>query len=119
MQPRQRSQCVAIASEIRSASRSAVSMSTIRPRGESISSPQRTYVGQVGRQKPQWTQVSITSPEGGRSASTPLQRELRGANPRGAGRPPYPKPEAEKRLPGPAPRGQTPEDTGQGNPVKP
>jgi hypothetical protein len=37
----------------------------IRPRGESISSPHSTYVGQVGRQKPQWTQSAISSAEGG------------------------------------------------------
>src|SRR5919107_1865742 len=37
----------------------------MRPRGESISSPQSTYVGQVGRQKPQWTQSSISSCSGG------------------------------------------------------
>jgi hypothetical protein len=36
-------------------------MSTIRPRGESISSPHSTYVGQVGRQKPQWMQAWIRS----------------------------------------------------------
>ncbi len=58
MQPRQRSQWSAIASEIASVSLRAASMRTIRPRGESISSPQSTYVGQVGRQKPQWTHVS-------------------------------------------------------------
>ena len=32
------------------------SMRWMRPRGESISSRQSTYVGHVGRQKPQWTQ---------------------------------------------------------------
>jgi len=31
---------------------------SIRPRGESGSSPQDTYVGQWGRQNPQWTQSS-------------------------------------------------------------
>ena len=30
----------------------------MRPRGESISSPQLIQVGQTGRQKPQWTQSS-------------------------------------------------------------
>ncbi len=65
MQPRQRSQCSAIASEIASASFRAASMRTIRPRGESISSPQSTYVGQVGRQNPQWTQVSRSAWLGG------------------------------------------------------
>ena len=35
-------------------------MSTMRPRGESISSPHSTYVGHVGRQKPQCTQSSIS-----------------------------------------------------------
>src|SRR4028118_120060 len=37
----------------------------MRPRGESISSPKRTYVGHVGRQKPQWTQSSMRSFSGG------------------------------------------------------
>src|SRR5258706_630051 len=37
----------------------------MRPRGESISSPHRTYVGQAGRQKPQWTQSSINAVSGG------------------------------------------------------
>ena len=34
-------------------------MSRMRPRGESISSPHSTYVGHVGRQKPQCTQSSM------------------------------------------------------------
>ncbi len=33
-------------------------MRSMRPRGESISSPQETQVGHAGRQKPQWTQSS-------------------------------------------------------------
>src|SRR5882757_3594123 len=37
----------------------------MRPRGESISSPHRTYVGHAGRQKPQWTQSSISAVSGG------------------------------------------------------
>ncbi len=36
-------------------------MRWMRPRGESISSLQRTYVGHVGRQNPQWTQSSTYS----------------------------------------------------------
>src|SRR5271155_486099 len=36
----------------------------MRPRGESISSFHKTYVGQTGRQKPQWTHLSIISVEG-------------------------------------------------------
>ena len=56
MQPRQRSKCaVTVAFSAIVPSRRA-SMRWIRPRGESISSCQRTYVGHVGRQKPQWTQ---------------------------------------------------------------
>src|SRR6478672_13246723 len=37
----------------------------MRPRGESISSPHSTYVGQVGRQKPQCTQSPISAASGG------------------------------------------------------
>src|SRR5260370_22697886 len=37
----------------------------MRPLGESISSPHRTYVGHAGRQKPQWTQSSINAVSGG------------------------------------------------------
>src|SRR5260370_24399652 len=37
----------------------------MRPLGESISSPHRTYVGAAGRQKPQWTQSSINAVSGG------------------------------------------------------
>ena len=55
----------------------------MRPRGESISSPHSRYVGHVGRQKPQCTQVSISA-VGGASCprSTPdvvagLQTRLR------------------------------------------
>src|SRR5439155_10732469 len=33
----------------------AARMRRIRPRGESISTPSTAYVGQLGRQKPQWT----------------------------------------------------------------
>ena len=35
---------------------SRASIRWMRPRGESISSLQSGYVGQVGRRKPQWTQ---------------------------------------------------------------
>ena len=45
-------------------------MRSMRPRGESISSPHDWYVGQAGRQKPQWTQSSrrlrAGAPGGGR-----------------------------------------------------
>src|SRR5262245_61064066 len=41
----------------------------MRPRGESISSPHSTYVGHVGRQKPQCTHLSISDGAGGCSAS--------------------------------------------------
>src|SRR5262245_43583036 len=37
----------------------------MRPRGESASSPHRTYVGQAGKQKPQCTQSSMSSRDGG------------------------------------------------------
>src|ERR671911_123423 len=37
----------------------------MRPRGLSISSPQSTYVGQVGRQNPQWTQSPMSAGSGG------------------------------------------------------
>ena len=37
----------------------------MRPRGESISLCQRTYVGLAGKQKPQWTQSATRSREGG------------------------------------------------------
>src|SRR5215467_10789924 len=37
----------------------------MRPRGESISCPQRTYVGHAGRQKPQWTHLSMMAGAGG------------------------------------------------------
>src|SRR5215203_6806868 len=37
----------------------------MRPRGESISSPKSTYVGHVGRQKPQCTHSSIRALSGG------------------------------------------------------
>src|SRR5262245_21977908 len=41
----------------------------MRPRGESISSPKSRYVGHVGRQKPQWTQSSMSAGSGGWCAS--------------------------------------------------
>ena len=56
-QPRQRSMCGSASSSGRSPS-STPFMSTMRPRGESISSPSTRYVGQAGRQNPQCTQVS-------------------------------------------------------------
>ena len=61
MQPRQRSKCcVTVAFSAIVPSRRA-SMRWMRPRGESISSRQSTYVGHVGRQKPQWTQSDVYS----------------------------------------------------------
>ena len=36
---------------------SALFISRMRPRGESISSPSSRYVGHAGRQNPQWTHV--------------------------------------------------------------
>ena len=65
MQPRQASQWPTIASVIGSPS-TACCIRWMRPRGESISSPHSTYVGQVGRQNPQCTQSSRSS----RSRST-------------------------------------------------
>ena len=52
--------CVTSSFEI-SAPSSASPISTIRPRGESASSAHSTYVGQVCRQNPQWTQSSTMS----------------------------------------------------------
>src|SRR5438270_11117256 len=57
MHPRQRSMWVT-SSSVTSAPASASPISTIRPRGESASFAHSTYVGQVCRQKPQWTQSS-------------------------------------------------------------
>src|ERR687893_1775133 len=48
----------------------------MRPRGLSISSPKRTYVGHVGRQKPQWTQSSMRSFSGGWWSSKAGNRKL-------------------------------------------
>src|ERR687893_353974 len=48
----------------------------MRPRGESISSPKSTYVGHVGRQKPQWTQSSMRSFSGGWWSSKAGNRTL-------------------------------------------
>ena len=61
MQPRQRSKCSTTVELRRSVPWAVFSISWMRPRGESISSFQRTYVGQVGRQKPQWTQALVSS----------------------------------------------------------
>src|SRR5271167_395699 len=44
----------------------------MRPRGESISSFHKTYVGQTGKQKPQWTQFSIICLDGGWCSSNAL-----------------------------------------------
>ena len=69
MQPRQRSRWVTSSSDIVASGVSPSPISTIRPRGESASMPHSTYVGQVSRQKPQWTQSSMTSCSGGRRRS--------------------------------------------------
>src|SRR5581483_7766832 len=61
MQPRQRSKCSTTVRLSATAPSSLASISWIRPRGESISSLQRTYVGQVGRQKPQCTHSRVSS----------------------------------------------------------
>ena len=61
MHPRQRSKCfVTVAFSVTEPSRRA-SIRWMRPRGESISSCQSTYVGHVGRQNPQWTQSAVSS----------------------------------------------------------
>ena len=65
MQPRQLSKCPTIVSDSSEPSSRPAPISTIRPRGESISSFHSTYVGHVGRQKPQCTQSSISSFSGG------------------------------------------------------
>src|SRR6267378_2855571 len=44
----------------------------MRPRGESISCPHKTYVGHTGKQNPQWTHFSMISFEGGWCASKAL-----------------------------------------------
>src|SRR5438034_6043956 len=44
----------------------------MRPRGESISSPQSTYVGHDGKQNPQWTHLSISAGSGGSCPSNAL-----------------------------------------------
>src|SRR3954452_9251306 len=51
----------------------------MRPRGESISSPHSTYVGQLGRQKPQWTQSPTSAAEGGLWSSKAASPHARGA----------------------------------------
>ena len=97
MQPRQRSKCPTTVGSSPIVPSSFASISWIRPRGESISSCQRTYVGHVGRQKPQCTQSRVSSrsigedsPSGRSCAWTrSLQRahERRGGSPsrRGCG----------------------------------
>ena len=80
------------------------SISWMRPRGESISSLQRTYVGHVGRQKPQWTQSPSASSSITRRAPLPGRTRLadrRAATLRvasRAGRPRGPAP-GRRRLP--------------------
>src|SRR3954468_83789 len=68
MHPRHWSKCCTIASSSGSPSTSC-RIRWMRPRGESISSPQSRYVGQDGRQKPQCTQ-SATSCGSGPSDAT-------------------------------------------------
>ena len=65
MQPRQLSHALTCAGDIGPSSSWPARMSRMRPRGESISSPHSTYVGHVGRQKPQCTQSSMRSGSGG------------------------------------------------------
>ena len=57
MHPRHRSKCSVTVGLSVSVPCAVFSISWMRPRGESISSFQRRYVGQVGRQNPQWTQA--------------------------------------------------------------
>ena len=61
MQPRQRSKCCATVAFSAIVPSRRASMRWMRPRGESISSRQSTYVGHVGRQNPQWTQSDVYS----------------------------------------------------------
>ena len=61
MQPRQRSKCCATVAFSAIVPSRRASMRWMRPRGESISSRQSTYVGHVGRQNPQWTQSEVYS----------------------------------------------------------
>ena len=61
MQPRQRSKCSTTVRLSATVPSSRASISWMRPRGESISSFQSRYVGQVGRQKPQWTHSRVSS----------------------------------------------------------
>ena len=61
MQPRQRSKCCATVAFSAIVPSSRASIRWMRPRGESISSRQSTYVGHVGRQNPQWTQSDVYS----------------------------------------------------------
>ena len=55
-QPRQRSKCSTTVLLSGTVPSIRPAIRRMRPRGESISSPHRFQVGQVGRQKPQWTQ---------------------------------------------------------------
>ena len=75
MQPRHRSKWVTI-DPLNGSPASPCAIRWIRPRGESISCPHSTYVGQVGRQNPQWTQSSIRSARGGWCSSNALIRSL-------------------------------------------
>ena len=72
-QPRQRSKWPTTVSVSSMVPSTMPAIRWMRPRGESISSPQRLQVGQVGRQKPQWTQseTSVLSIEVRGSALTP------------------------------------------------
>ena len=89
MQPRQRSKCSTTVGLSRSVPWAVFSISWIRPRGESISSLQSTYVGQVGRQKPQWTHARVSSSitralRPGRAAASARGGARRAAPPRHA-----------------------------------
>ena len=61
MHPRQRSKWVETVAFSVTVPSSRASIRWMRPRGESISSRQSTYVGHVGRQNPQCTQSSVYS----------------------------------------------------------
>ena len=61
MQPKHASMCCVTTPSSAIVPSSTPRIKSIRPRGESISSPHETYVGQAGRQNPQWTQSAIRS----------------------------------------------------------
>ena len=68
-QPRQRSKCWTTVGPSVMLPPTRPAIRWMRPRGESISSPHRFQVGHVGRQKPQWTHLSMSGVSGaGRKA---------------------------------------------------